>query len=147
MALSKDIGVSLIVPGTASTTTYGANIAGFDSYDAVKVVASLVGVTGGTLNMYIQHSWDGGTVWYDCASFAQLADGAAAVTYDFSVVLDSTIRTITKGTVAASVPTLTAGTVTSGPWGNILRLVSKTGGGVSVGATQSVRFLAWEMRK
>lgn len=137
---TKTLSLSLSVPSTASTTTAGSAVRGFGNYDALKGVATLTGITGGTLDVYIQHSFDGGTTWSDVAHFPQLSAGASAITYDFSITLDSTIRTVGKGTS----PLLAANTLCAGPWADQLRLVSVTGTGTSGSAqTQTVNFLCW----
>lgn len=140
----RQINVSVVVPASASTTTYGAATPGLQSYDALKGRIAIAGLTGGTLDVSVQGSWDGGTTWDECAAFAQATAAASSVTSDFSVVLDSTVRTIRSGTLASAAPILTAGTICAGPWAPILRLVAKTGGGVSSGATITLYLFAWQ---
>lgn len=139
----RPITISVVVPASASTTTYGTATPGLQVYDAVKARITLTGLTGGTLDVSVQESWDSGTTWDECAAFTQVAGSAAAVTYSFAIILDSTIRTIRSGTVSSAAPVLTAGTICSGPWAPLLRLVGKTGGGVSSGATVVLNLFAW----
>lgn len=144
----REIDLTITVPSTASTTTYGTAFPGFGEYDAIKGLATLQGLTGGTLNIYIQQSWDGGTTWTDCAAFAQMSGGAAQATSDFSIVLDSTIRTVGSGSVSSAAPALSAGTICAGPWAPLLRLVAVSGSGTS-GASklQTVKLYAWSMKR
>src|ERR1019366_10545781 len=60
-----------------------AGVAGFglDDYDSLDLTASLVGATGGALDVFVQGSPDEGINWFDVAHFVTLAAGAAAIVY------------------------------------------------------------------
>lgn len=132
---------SLTVPSTASTTTAGAAFAVPIHYNSMLVVGSFVGLTGGTLDIYIQDSFDDGTTWIDCAHFTQVS-AAASVTQAFGLALSGTPLTVGKGTVGAPGVVLAAGSSRSAPWGPKLRLVAVSGGGTSgASQVQSVMFL------
>ncbi len=133
-----------VTAANSATTTYGTATPGLQTYDAIKGRVTITGVTGGTLNIYVQQSWDAGVTWDDCAAFTQAAAAAAATTYDFSIVLDSTIRTIKSGTLATAVPVLTAGTICAGPWAPLLRLVATTGASTTLGNTTDLYLFAWQ---
>jgi len=91
--------------------------------------------TGGTLNLYLQESLDGGTTWWDCCAFPQVT-AATASNVVVPIMLNSlTAYAVRKGTTASAVPVLAAGTYTGGPYGPLLRLVAVTGTGTS-GAAQ-----------
>src|ERR1700722_8289834 len=55
-----------------------------DDAVVVDVLATLQGATGGTLDIYVQVSGDDG-IWRDAIHFAQLAAGAASITYQASL--------------------------------------------------------------
>jgi hypothetical protein len=125
---------SLSVPTTASTTTYGTQFqfVAPKQTDYVVVLATLLGVTGGTLDIVIQESWDSGTTWDDVAHFTQLAGGAAATSWRLVVGAQLGKATATVvGTVGTAVPVLVANTFADGPWAPTLRIVSTTGSGTS----------------
>lgn len=144
--MNRFLQMTLAVPATSSATTISANFSGFSRIQAAKFIASVQGLTGGTLDVYIQHSMDGGATWYDAAHFAQFAGGAAGAKLDMSMPpLDGTIRTVGTGTAGSAAPLLAANTAVSGPWGGFLRLVSVSGTGVSAGAfTISVDCMLWD---
>jgi hypothetical protein len=64
-------------PAAASTVVHSAGFANLDDCEALTIVLDLRGGTGGTLDVYLQTSHDGGTTWFDYAHAAQLASGAA----------------------------------------------------------------------
>lgn len=127
-------------PASASTAASGKTIAGLHMYDALAVHASLVGATGGTLDVYLQYSPDKGTTWVDYAHFAQLADGAAAIQKFFSVsrfAQQTTIATVGS----ALTPALAVNTVLGGEFGDRMRAVYVAGVGTSAGAAISIKFV------
>lgn len=138
MAQQTEIDITLAIPATASATTIGAAVGGFHRLDHIALIAELQGLTGGTLDIFLQDSWDGGTTWLDVVHFTQLGAGAAAIVYRAAAQLDSTIQTIGE----ASSLTLAAGKICGLPWGPMLRVVAKSGTGVSAGAyTAKIRCL------
>jgi hypothetical protein len=135
---------TLSVPNTASTTTYGTKFAFVSPIraDYVVLLAQLTSLTGGTLDVVIQESWDFGVTWDDVAHFAQLAGGAAAISYRFVIGPQLGLPTATVvGTLAAAVPVLAASKFADAPWANTLRLVSTTGSGTSGAA--ALQTLIW----
>jgi hypothetical protein len=124
-------------PSSASTAV-GTKFCGLnDSVEGICVVATLTGATGGTLDVYLQTTYDG-TTWVDFAHFAQLADGAAAVVKAFACVRGTTQATITTVGINGT-PALAANTVLSGMLGKSIRAVYVAGVGTSAGAAQTIR--------
>jgi len=126
-------------PASASTAV-GSHVGGLHEYDSLAIVASLVGATGGTLDIYLQISPDQGTTWVDYAHFAQLAGGAAAVTKVWTVsrgAQQTTATTVGTGTSVA----LAANTIIGGEWGDRMRAVYVAGAGTSVGAAIVISIL------
>ena len=139
MATHKITGTS---PASATTAASGSVAVG--KYDAIRIVAVLQGGTGGTLNVRIQASWDGTTFW-DIASFAQLADGAASSTRSITL---SRLNANTTPTVIGSdlSPALAANTFLDGDFGEHLRAVYTAGSGTSAGTAQTIWVLGSEAR-
>ncbi len=134
------------VPATASTTTLDTSgiLSGLDAIDSMLIVASLVGVTGGTLNLYLQVSDSvdaaGSPVWIDYLAFTQLADGASSVVKAYSVSRHA--QQLTATTVGiGDTPALAAGTILGGDFGERMRLVAVTGSGVTVGCVIAIRLI------
>lgn len=122
-------------PASATTAVLGGAI-GVGQYDALRIVGTIQGGTGGTLDIYLQTSVDG-TVWHDYAHFAQLADGASQIIRSFSVARQAqqtSILTIGSGTS----PALAANSVVGGDFGNQMRVVCVAGASTSAGATQTI---------
>jgi hypothetical protein len=121
---------TLTVVSTASTTTAGTAFPLPVGYNAMLVFASLASHTGGTIDVYLQDSFDGGTTWLDCAHFTQV--GAASTRKEAAAIqLSSTLVAIGSGTVGTPGVGLAAATLRSAPWGPLLRIVAVTGGGTS----------------
>lgn len=134
-------------PAAASTAVVGAAVTGLDDYDALQIVASLVGATGGTLDVYLQTnpSQDGAT-WVDYAHFAQLASGASALTVGLSVSLIG--QQLTATTLGKNLtPALSAGACLGGVWGRSMRAVAVAGAGTSAGAAISIAITGQSPRK
>jgi hypothetical protein len=127
--------VSPAAPGTGLGTS-NVGIAGdLADADALIFYASLVGATGGTLDVYIQHLVNG--VWLDYVHFTQLAAGAAASKAYFAVTKAQAVAVATN-VGNGTTPSLPAGTVVGGPWGSQLRLLFTAGASTSAGATISI---------
>lgn len=127
-------------PGTA----VGTVIASLDEYDYVRVDASLVGATGGTLDVYLQRLIKP-NAWADWVHFAQLAAGASAVKYSLVGAhgLSTTITTGNIGTDAAPAVSLAAATFLGGHPGKSLRAVYVAGAGTSAGAVLNITATAF----
>jgi hypothetical protein len=107
-------------------------------YKGAQLVADLVGATGGTLDVYVQNSPDGGLNWYDVVHFPQIAAGAALASYS------APISTATATSVPTQVgknlsPALAANKVVNGALTDRLRLVMVAGLGTTAGAQVVVR--------
>lgn len=141
----QQVTTTLVVPSTASTTTVGAAFSVTPKFNYMGLIANLVGHTGGTLDVYLQDSPDGGTTWFDCVHFTQLAAGVSRVERAGVQASGGTLATIGQGTLAAPGVALAAGSVAGGPWASLMRLVAVTGSGTSgVDRTQTVRFFLQE---
>lgn len=123
-------------PAAASSAAGSVVIYGLAGCDAITVVGALLGATGGTLDVYLQTSHDGGTTWYDYAHFTQLASGAAAIKQTFHQSRASTLAVTTVGT--GTTFALGAGVVAGGSWGNCMRLGFTAGVDTSAGAVQTI---------
>ncbi len=144
LALFKFIETAPSAPGTAisSQSVQGsgkaAGVAGpLDDYEAVTVIAELAGNTGGTLDVFVQASFDEGASWFDFAHFAQLAPAAAPTQYLLNASLSSNLTSpvvVGKNTT----PLLAAGTCVNGAFGDRMRLVMVSGAGTTVGAAVKV---------
>ena len=107
-----------------------------DGFGGLAIAADLVGATGGTLDVYIQTSPNGGTTWFDYAHFTQLTNGNAAVRYAFAV---SPSGLLTPSVVGINLtPALAAGVCIGGAWGDRMRLVFVAGTGTTAGAPVKV---------
>ena len=127
-------------PGTTvssvavQNSAFAAGIAGpLNDGDALDIVADLVGATGGTLDVFIQTSPDGGPNWYDAIHFPQLAAGAAAIKFRAPISLFTNL--VAPGIVGKNLlPALAANTVVNGAFGDRCRLVMVASGGTTLGA-------------
>lgn len=130
-------------PAAASTTSAGGDIGGgFRDAEALTIVATIRGGTGGTLDVYLQTSHDGGTTWHDYAHFPQLADGAAVSTRVWHVTRATSVGTLTAIGAGTS-PLLAANTILGGAWGDRFRALYVTGVGTSAGTAQAVSLYGW----
>ena len=120
--------------------TYPAGVAApLDDYDALDITAQLTGATGGTLDIYLQTSLDGGNTWTDSVHFAQLANGAAAVVYRTCITHLSQPTSAAPVTVGQGLnPILAVSTAVQGGWGDRARLVMVAGSGTTAGAVVKV---------
>lgn len=129
-------------PASASTAI-GDVMPGLADYDWFTVDASLVGATGGTLDVYLQRMVGDpatSTTWVDWLHFPQLAAGASAVRY----TIDS--RTIEEGPIAVgsgTTPVIAAGALTCAHPGNQVRALYVAGTSTSAGAAVSIVIQAW----
>lgn len=137
----KIITLTQTSPASASTAASTNFVGDLSYFNALSFIATLQGGTGGTLDVYLQTSFDDGVTWYDYAHYAQLAAGAAQsrilwhVNRSTSVTAPTTIGTGTS-------PALAVSTINGGAWGDRLRLLFVAGAGTSAGASQSVSIIA-----
>lgn len=117
-----------------------------DDFDAVDIAAELVGSTGGTLDVYVQTSLDE-INWFDSVHFAQLANGAAAVSYRTSITHFAQPNSPAPVVVGKNLsPALAPNVCVQGGWGSRLRLVFVAGAGTTVGASVTVTVAAQRPR-
>jgi hypothetical protein len=120
----------------AASTAVGDTIAGLNDFDSITCYASLVGATGGTLDVYLQTSWDGGTTWADICHFPQLAAGASAVKYAVSFCRGPATVPVVVGVGSVGTPgvALAANVATGWTFGPQIRAVYVAGASTSAGA-------------
>ena len=144
MAFSKLVGTFAITTANAAGTEVSATtLTGCSKFDRIMVVASLLGVTGGTLDVYLQREI-ATNVWTDWLHFAQLAAAAAAIRYacagDPTLVVPVVVGV---GTTAAPGVALAAGQCVGGHPGDKLRAVFVSGAGTAAGAAQTIYVSGW----
>lgn len=101
-------------------------------YDTLTVILETVGATGGTLDLVLESQWGDETEpWYSLYRVPQIASGASAAIYKFSLSLSNTVNAIGKNKDTTS---LAVSTPAAGHWGDRVRLVAKAGAGTSAGA-------------
>lgn len=125
-------------PATASTAVVGSPTGDLSFYDAIEVIATLTGATGGTLDVYLQKTNDGGTTWHDYAHWTQIAGAAAAITVR-NCFSRNTQATTPVAIGSGLTPALAANTFVGGEFGDSLRCVCTAGGGTSAGAVVTIR--------
>ena len=137
--------VSGVSNGTVTRTladgsTVFGGLQNYDSFIALINVTA-AGTATGTVNLYLQDSWDGGTTWDDVVASANLTLGSTIGTQRY-VVQGRIATSITQGS-AVSTDALTAATVRSGPFGDRLRVQEKVSGasGSPVGCTYSITII------
>lgn len=133
---TRQIDLSSTSPASA-TTTAGTAVTGLGGYRSMSVYAKLTGATGGTLDVYLQYSPDGGTTWVDYAHFPQISAGASAIYRVWNVsksAQQTSLATVGTGTS----PALSANSILGGDWGDRLRTVMVAGAGTSAGAAQTL---------
>lgn len=144
MATRKILNGSCSVTSPAAATAANSVdtlIGPFDvgDVDTIRVIAELVGATGGTLDIYIQMQMKGDTDWFDYVHFAQQAAGGAANFKTFAVSRASAQTTmVTPG--KNGVPAIAANTVVGGDFGNAWRVVCVAGASTSAGAALVFHF-------
>jgi len=142
MSLRSQTTLADTSPAAASTVVGAVVGGGFADAKSLSVVAAIRGATGGTLDVYIQTSFDRGTTWLDWAHFPQLAGAAALTTRVWHVTRDTAVGTLTTIGSDAS-PALAVNTILGGAWGDRFRVVYVAGVGTSLGAAQSIKLFGW----
>jgi hypothetical protein len=126
----------------AASTAPGAYATGLAKYAGLRVEAQVIGATGGTLDVYLQRKV-GPNLWVDWVHFAQLAAGASALLYSFTIQNVSTatgaLTAVTSGGTDAT-PTSTGGTglIMNNHPGDFVRVVYVAGASTSAGAVIKV---------
>lgn len=140
--------ISGTTASSAGTNVFGSTVTGLEKYRSLDIVGSLIGATGGVLDLYLQTSVDHGTTWVDYIHFTQLAAGAGAAVRRVTVsraAQSNTASCITGATNAAVAPSivtvgtgtsvaLAASTVVGGEFGDRIRCVAVSGASTSAGA-------------
>lgn len=133
-------------PAAAGTAVSASKAGALQRFGALTIIATLTGATGGTLDVYLQVSPDAGVTWYDYAHFAQLADGAAAITKVITVSRAGQQTGIpTVGTDLS--PALAANAVVGGDFGDTMRVLFVAGAGTSAGAVQTIKVIGTRSRR
>jgi hypothetical protein len=137
----KIVTITATSPSAASPNAPSTGIVGgLSGFDALTIIGNLQGGTGGTLDVYLQTSYDGGTTWYDYAHWAQLSAGAAATLRVWNVNRSTAVTAPT--TIGSGLtPALAVDTILGGAWGDTMRILFDAGTGTSAGASQSVTII------
>lgn len=113
---------------------------GVHNYDSLLLLINVTdpGVVTGTLELFIQDSWDRGVTWDDLVAATAITLGTTTGTQRY-VIQGRIATSITQGTAVSNL-TLAAGTTRQGPFGDRIRLVEKFSGagGSPIGATYTV---------
>jgi hypothetical protein len=135
-------------PSAAGTVVSSTLICGLHRYDHVCIDATLIGGTGGTLDVYIQRKLDN-DVWQDWAHFPQLAAGTTK-RYSASIRGDGGGSTafVEVGGGSDNVPgvSLAANTIVNTQPTEVMRVVFVAGAGTTAGAVQTIRFTPFSLR-
>jgi hypothetical protein len=125
-------------PATASTVVHSVQFGNLDDLESLTIIADIRGATGGTLDVYLQTTHDGGATWFDFAHTVQLTAGAAQVRRAWHV---NRATPVTASAVigTATTPALAADTIVGGSWGDALRIVFVAGVSTTAGASQTIR--------
>src|SRR5262249_42517734 len=108
-------------------------------FHTMRVEATLRGAANGTLNCYLQCTYDRGQSWTDLVAFTQQTASASATTYGVTLTRSNGsayATSVGKGTS----PALSAGTSRDGCWGDQVRILFVAGSGTTAGASQSFTF-------
>lgn len=134
-ATSPAIATSSVGSAASVVGPNGAALSGdyLSGYYSMAVTANLQGATGGTLDVYLQVSYDSGATWVDYAHWTQLAGSAGAVSY-----ISTHTRAKSQALATAPSHSLTANSTADGEWGTQARLFFTAGAGTSAGAVQTV---------
>ena len=144
-AAAGTVASSQVVTGSPSANV-PAGVAGWvDDYASIEVIAELMGATGGSLDVYMQTSPDGGLTWFDTIHWPQQSAAGAQAYYNSP--LSQAATTSTPVVVGKNlVPALAANTVINGSFGDRFRLVMVAGTSTSAGASVVVRVSAQRSR-
>lgn len=132
--------IAVTSPAAASTVAQAPIASGFERCDSLTINALIRGATGGTLDVYVQTSHDGGTTWVDLVHFPQLSAGAAAVRY-VAHLSRAAVPTAPVVVGSGTSPVLAANTIANGSWGDDLRVLFVAGVSTSAGGAQSIEIV------
>jgi hypothetical protein len=146
--------VSAVANGTRTVSLDGGGevYAGLQNYDSILVLINVTaaGSATGTVNIYIQDSWDGGATWDDMVSSAQLTLGTTTGTQRYWVQAriapathTTTTSTLSTQGSAVSNAALAASSARVGPFGDRLRVRETIAGasGSPAGATYTITII------
>ena len=124
----------------ASTTIVGDIAEGLSRFVWFDVVATLIGGTAGTVDVYLQRYSVELTEWIDWLHFPQVALGVTARYVVAAAQPSGLIHAVGMNLT----PALAANTAVGGHPGDRLRMVVTAGAGESAGATQLVELRCWK---
>lgn len=132
---------------SATTTVHTALFTGaiFTAAEGIVWDATITGGTGGTTDVYLQRKLDT-NLWADFIHFPQVAAGVTKKYTVSTIGNGATIVEVGGGTDAAPGVALAANTAVDVVPGGDVRIVVVTGAGTSVGATQTIRAVAYSER-
>lgn len=150
-----DARVSLVADGTVTVPvgdTKADSYAGVQNYDSVLFLINVTdaGTATGTVTLFIQDSWDGGTTWDDVVSSAAITLGMTAGTQRYWVqgriapaVHTTTTSTLSTQGSAVSNAALAASSARVGPFGDRFRVREKvaSASGTPVGCTYTITMI------
>jgi hypothetical protein len=139
--------VTATSPTSPSTAVVGTVFAGSTlNADKLVIDATLIGGTGGTLDVYLQRK-TGTNAWRDWVHFPQIA-AATTKRYSFMITGEGTsIVEVGGGTDAAPGVALAANTAVNVMPGGDVRVVFVAGGGTSAGGSNSITITPYQERK
>jgi len=126
-------------PDLGGATSESTPIRGLESFGSIVTIATLIGATNGTLDVYVQ-SLMGDDQWWDCIHYPQLAAGFNQIVY-----IQNLIRFGAQGPTATGptlFPALAANAAVFGNIGSALRFVAVSGAGTTAGADIELKVLA-----
>lgn len=129
--LGDDSSKTLQASQTAATsngTTTRTTTTGLGKYCDIQILINITngGAATGTLQLFLEDSFDGGTTWNDLVASNNFTFGAPVITQIFSIA--GRLATTQVQGSAAQQETLTAGNVRQGPWGDRIRVREKVSG-------------------
>jgi hypothetical protein len=137
------------VSGTTNATTTRTATSALSSYKSLAILLNITsaGAATGTLQIYIEDSFDGGTTYQDLVSSNTFTFGAAITTQLFyvngygtpAVITTATSTNLTQG-AAAAIESMAAGSARQGPWGDRVRVREVVSGvsGSPTGVTYTI---------
>lgn len=141
MAQFKLVGtISDTSPAAVGTAVSAVSVQRLEAFSDIIVVATLIGATGDTLDVYLQREL-ATNVWADWVHFAQVGAGAGAASYVIHPDRTNTITATGVGTTAAPGVALAVNTCAGGHPGSVVRAVYVAAASTSAGATQTIRIL------
>ena len=121
-------------------TTIGGNK--ISLYNSLWIVGVFQGGLGGTMDVILQGSPDGGTTWVDIARFIQITTTNSTQVCQFTLSRSAESSGVTATATGTNAPVMSAGTKLGGDFGDRLRLKVVTNSGVNTGKSQQVLIYA-----